>query len=93
MHSFGAVVVIGWAPYVGLGAIALYLGGRYVRALEQRHTGRADLADIQEQLLRLEEAVSDVSRNVDRVAEGQSFTTRLLAERDSRRDQPSDAAR
>jgi hypothetical protein len=93
MDSYWGMLLIGWAPYLGLGAVALHLGGRYVRALERRSTGRAELADIQDRLLRLEEAVADVSQDVDRVAEGQSFTTRILAERAPRVELPPNSAR
>jgi len=93
MDSLWGMLLISWAPYIGLGAVALYVGGRYVRAIERRNTGRTELADVQDRLLRLEEAVADVSRDVDRVAEGQSFTTRILAERPSHTALPPDIAR
>ena len=93
MDSFWGMLLISWAPYLSLGAVALYLGGRYVRAVERRNTGRAKLADIQDRLLRLEEAVADVSADVDRVAEGQSFTTRILADRAARSDVLPEAPR
>ena len=81
IDSFWGIMVIGWAPYIGLGGVALYLGGRYARALERRNAGRGELVEIQDRLLRLEESVADVSRDIERVAEGQSFTTRVLADR------------
>ena len=52
-----------------------------------------ELADIQDRLLSLEEAIADVSEDVDPVAEGQSFTTRILADPAARSDVLPEAPR
>jgi hypothetical protein len=88
--EFLGVLLISWVPYLGLGGLALYLGRRYIRAVENRNADRAELVDIHDRLLRLEEAVADVSADVGRVAEGQSFTTRILASRGQPVEQPRD---
>ena len=75
------MLLLAWAPYLVGGGIALWLGARYVRAVERRNVGGAELAEIKERLLRLEESLGQVSDDVQRVAEGQQFTTRVLADR------------
>lgn len=61
-----AIVVI----VVGFG------GTRYWRR-EERHQARVD----DDRLKRLEQAVDAIALEVERIAEGQRFTTRLLSER------------
>jgi len=58
----------------------LYLGVRLVRALEQRSRQGNDLTTMTERLARLEAAVGALTADIDRIEEGQRFTTRLLSE-------------
>ena len=58
----------------------LYLGVRLVRALEYRSRQGSDLTAMNERLARLEAAVGALTTDVDRIEEGQRFTTRLLSE-------------
>jgi hypothetical protein len=59
----------------------LYLGLRAVRALEARGVGSGELADLRSRVARLEEDLGTMSGEVREIAEGQRFTTALLAER------------
>jgi len=79
-HVWG-IVLLGWAPYLAFGGGVLYLGARYVRAVERRGVARAEISDIAERLSRLEEAVANVADDVERVEQGQSFATRVLTSR------------
>jgi hypothetical protein len=79
--TFWGMLLIGWAPYLAFGGGVLYLGARYVRAVERRGVSREEIASIADRLGRLEEAVANVADDVERVEEGQSFATRVLTER------------
>lgn len=71
-----------WVALLGAGA---YLGFRYVRAQERRG-GAAELEDLRSQVRQLQQMVDGLRGDLDRVQEGQDFTTRLLAERSSKRE-------
>jgi hypothetical protein len=81
LSTFWGMLLVGWAPYLAFGGGVLYLGTRYVRAVERRGVSRAEIAGLTERLARLEEAVANVADDVGRVEEGQSFATRVLTER------------
>ncbi len=54
------------------------------RAIERRGTTSPKaLAEIEQRLGRIEQAVDAIAIEVERVSEGQRFTTRLLSERSS----------
>ena len=76
-----AIVVLGVCATVA--TIAVTIGRAYVRGIEaQKKPTRPDLApDVQERMLRIEQAVDAMALEVERMSEGQRFTTRLLAER------------
>jgi hypothetical protein len=73
------------AIFVGLIVLPLTLGGvvvaRVMRAVERRGAPRADLEQMRERLLRLEEAVSGFGDQLEQITEGQRFTTQVLAGR------------
>jgi hypothetical protein len=68
----------------------LYLGVRLVRALEYRSRQGGDLTAMTERLARLEAAVGALTTDVDRIEEGQRFTTRLLSEQHRPPPPPAD---
>ena len=65
------------------GAAALYIAFRFVRAFERRGVDRAELEALRSQVAMLEDAVDRSTRTVERLEDGQQFTTRLLMERAS----------
>jgi hypothetical protein len=75
------VAVLLQVLYVGGGGALLYPGLRFVRAAERRGVDRAELAALRGVVARLEGALERTDAEVERLAEGQQFTTRLLAER------------
>jgi hypothetical protein len=77
------MMLIAWLPWLLLGGGVLYLGVRAVRALERRGTANTELTDLRERVLALEETVGEQAEELRRVAEGQRFAERLLAERSS----------
>jgi hypothetical protein len=73
-------------PIAGMAMIvALALGVPFVRALArrwERDSSQASLPpDLTTRLERIEQAVDAVALEVERISEGQRFTTRLLSER------------
>jgi hypothetical protein len=75
------MLLIAYAPWVlGTGG-ALYLGLRAVRAFERRAASRREMEELEERMLRLEESLGTMGERMDRLRDGQEFTTRLLAER------------
>ena len=61
------------------------VGGPLIRAWARRIESRADAPplapDAQARLERMEAAIESIALEVERIAEGQRFTTKLLAER------------
>ncbi|MDQ4079849.1 MAG: hypothetical protein M3125_03755 [Gemmatimonadota bacterium] len=53
----------------------------FARRLDRRDAPPANLHGIEERLGRLEAGVDAIALEVERISEGQRFTTRLLAER------------
>ena len=59
----------------------LYLGLRWVRAVERRTGARAELDALGGRVAQLEEELGRTAGDVERLREEQRFTTRLLADR------------
>lgn len=79
--GFLLVQLLFWLVPLLLGGAVLYLGLRFVRAFERRGTYRGELAALQERVARLEEDLGRATSDVERLAEAQRFTQRLLSER------------
>jgi len=60
---------------------AFYLGVRLVRAFERRSAARHEIAALEERMLRLEESAAETNERLERLSEGQEFTSRLLSDR------------
>lgn len=58
-----------------------YLGLRWVRTAERRAASQTESADLRERVAHLEEALSDVTSQIERLARSQEFTSRFLEER------------
>src|SRR5688500_18836669 len=69
-----------WAAVLGGG---FYIAIRALRALERRNglPARTDPQALGSRVARLEDALEQMSAEMERLAEGQQFTHRLLAER------------
>jgi hypothetical protein len=76
-----AVVAVGLFATVAVTVVSI--AHAYVRTLEARKkTRQSDLSpDVQDRMSRIEQAVDAIAIEVERMSEGQRFTTRLLAER------------
>jgi hypothetical protein len=76
-----AVIALGFCATVAITVVSI--GQAYVRTIEVRKKARQPElpADTQERMSRIEQAVDAIAIEVERMSEGQRFTTRLLAER------------
>lgn len=75
------MLLVQWVPWIVPTAGGFYFLSRYVRAAERTNGVRDELAALQTQVLQLEERLANVTEELDRVTEGQRFTTQLLGER------------
>lgn len=53
--------------------------------IQRAHVGRPELQSIEDRLTRIEQAVDSIAIEVERVSEGQRFSTKLLADRSAER--------
>jgi hypothetical protein len=67
-----------WVAVIGGGFMLAF---RIVRALENRGTDRQDVERLREKVGQLEESLEGMSGQLERLAEAQQFTTRLLTEK------------
>ena len=74
------VAVLPWLVVLGGGG---YLALRFVRAFERRGAAQGELEALRSRVLELERQVEGVQKEVERLSDEQSFTTRLLSERSS----------
>lgn len=75
-----AIAVLGVCAAVAISVVSI--GRAYVSSIEARRKTRPDLSpDVQDRMTRIEQAVDAIALEVERMSEGQRFTTRLLAER------------
>lgn len=75
-----------WIPILGIGMIpVLAIGIPLSRAFARRMDAGAQRvtipSDVTARLARMEQAIDAIAVEVERIAEGQRFTTRLLSER------------
>ena len=74
-----------WVPIISVAmipvvAIGLPLARAYARRMESQ-PARSISSDVAARLERMEHAIDSIAVEVERISEGQRFTTKLLAER------------
>ena len=89
--SSQAIVALGVCATVAITVVSV--GRAYVRSLEvQQKPPRPELGhDVQDRMSRIEQAVDAIAIEVERMSEGQRFTTKLLAERFGEQGRGSEA--
>lgn len=75
--------------YLAIPAVLLYLAWRFVRSHERRSGSSTEIETMSRRILALEERLEGVADSVDQLADGQRFTTDVLA---ARRANPEIAA-
>jgi len=88
MVEWGASL-LALTPLLVVGGGAIYLGLRFVRGADKRGPSRKELSDLTDRVGRLEELLSSMSSEMQRIADAEQFTARLLQERKSRANPPS----
>jgi len=68
---------------VGVTAIGVPLARAYARRLEREPSQPAVPPDVTARLERMEQALDSIAIEVERISEGQRFTTKLLSERNT----------
>ena len=74
------LMLMGWLPWLVLGAAASYLGWRAVRALERRGSGSEDTTALWERIEALEATVTSQESELQQLLERQQFVERVMAE-------------
>ena len=86
-HSVVAVLVpLGFFTMVTAIVVGLPLARAFARRMDQQTVPPRTPSDVTARLERMEQAIDSIAVEIERISEGQRFTTKLLAER------PSDAA-
>ena len=75
-----------WIPILAISivpitAIGWPLARAYARRVEQGETGTRIPNEVTARLERMEQAIDSIAVEVERISEGQRFTTKLLSER------------
>lgn len=68
---------------VAAGSIGVPLARAYGRRIDREGTTREIPPDVTARLERMEQALDSIAIEVERISEGQRFTTKLLAERNT----------
>jgi hypothetical protein len=68
---------------IAVGAIGVPIARAYARRMEREPSTRELPPDVSARLERMEQALDSIAIEVERISEGQRFTTKLLAERNS----------
>lgn len=68
---------------VGVTAIGVPLAKAYARRIEREPRQPAMPPDVSARLERMEQALDSIAIEVERISEGQRFTTKLLSERNT----------
>jgi len=87
----GIVVPIGFFIMVAVLAVGTPLARAFARKMSSQGGQAAVPAELQQRLQRMEQAIDSIAVEVERISEGQRFTTKLLAERQE--PEPLPAAR
>lgn len=74
-------VPMGFFALVAIVAIGFPFARAYARRMEQGPARPAIPADVAARLERMEQAIDSIAVEVERISEGQRFTTKLLADR------------
>ena len=85
-----------WIPILAISivpitAIGWPLARAYARRVEQGETGTRIPNEVTARLERMEQAIDSIAVEVERISEGQRFTTKLLSERTAQPPGPGSA--
>lgn len=72
------IIAVSMIPII---AIGLPIARAYASRLERKPIGTAIPPDVAARLERMEQSIDTIAVEIERISEGQRFTTRLLSER------------
>ena len=78
LYEIMILSVLPWLAVIGGGG---YLALRFIRAFERRGATQEELNALRSKVAELEGQLESMQEHVDRLSEGQDFTTRLLSNR------------
>ena len=77
----GIVVPLGFFATVAVISIGFPLARAFSRKMDRRSSPTAIPPELQQRLEHMEQAIDSIAVEVERISEGQRFTTKLLADR------------
>lgn len=83
------LVPIAFFAMIATIAVGTPIARAFARRLERGDVSPRVPGEVAERLARMEQAIDAIAVEVERIAEGQRFTTRLLAERPPATQQPA----
>ena len=83
MHNEDILVPIAFFVMVAVTAIGVPLARAFARRMERQPIAPTISPELGAQIARMEQAIDSIAIEVERISEGQRFTTKLLAERNN----------
>ncbi len=83
MHNEDILVPIAFFVMIAVTAIGVPLARAFARRMERQPIAPAIAPELSAQIARMEQAIDSIAIEVERISEGQRFTTKLLAERNN----------
>jgi len=83
MHNEDILVPIAFFVMVAVTAIGVPLARAFARRMERQPIAPSVSPELAAQIERMEHAIDSIAIEVERISEGQRFTTKLLSERNS----------
>jgi hypothetical protein len=83
MHNEDILVPIAFFVMIAVTAIGVPLARAFARRMERQPIAPAITPELAAQIGRMEQAIDSIAIEVERISEGQRFTTKLLAERNN----------
>jgi len=81
MHNEDILVPIAFFMMIAVVAIGVPLVRAFARRMERQPIAPSTTPELAAQIARMEQAIDSIAIEVERISEGQRFTTKLLAER------------
>jgi hypothetical protein len=81
MHNEDTLVPIAFFVMIAVTAIGVPLARAFARRMERQPIAPPSTPELAAQMARMEQAIDSIAIEVERISEGQRFTTKLLSER------------
>jgi hypothetical protein len=91
MGNEDILVPLAFFACVAITAIGVPIARAFARRMDRAPSAPAIPSELSAQIARMEQALDSIAIEVERISEGQRFTTKLLAERNSAASEPATA--